>query len=188
MTVGSLFAGIGGIDLGFKQAGFPISWEIENDPACCRTYRYNFPDALLLEKDIRRVMPRGLHKVDLLVAGFPCQPFSVAGKERGFNDKRGNLFFKIMRFSDHINPTIIFLENVPNLMDHDKGHTFNTIHNALVEKGYFIRYKVLCASEYDGVPQIRDRIYLIAFRNISICDRFKYPGPTKITTDIYSVL
>ena len=92
MRVGSLFSGIGGINIGFQQAGFDIAWAVEKDAASCKTYRFNFPDAKLIEKDIRFVDPRCLDPVDVLAAGFPCQSFSVAGKQRRFSDPLGQLF------------------------------------------------------------------------------------------------
>lgn len=180
-TVGSLFSGIGGIDLAFQQTGYSISWAIENDAACCKTYRHNFHNCNLVEADIRDIDPEKLVKVEVLAAGFPCQSFSVAGKQRGFNDHRGNLFFEIVRFAKALNPAVIFLENVSNLVDHDSGKTFNTIHNKLVELGYFIRYRVLRASEYGNTPQIRDRIYIIAFKDINKCEKFNFPDPVLLT-------
>lgn len=180
-TVGSLFSGIGGIDLAFKQVGYSISWAIENDSACCKTYRHNFHNSSLVEADIRDIDPEKLEKVDVMAAGFPCQSFSVAGKQRGFKDPRGNLFFEVVRFAKVLNPEIIFLENVPNLADHDGGKSFNIIHNKLFELGYYIRYRVLRASEYGNTPQIRDRIYIIAFKDISKCENYKFPDPVLLT-------
>lgn len=188
LNVGSLFAGIGGIDLGFKQAGFDISWAIENNKGCCKTYKSNFPSVDLIESDIREVEPQKLSQIDILTAGFPCQPFSIAGKQLGFKDKHGNLFYEIMRFTDVLKPEIIFFENVPNLIEHDNGKTFNIIHNELVKREYYIRYKVMRASEFGGVPQIRDRIYLLAFRDIDFCEKYHFPKPIKLETNIFSVL
>lgn len=188
MTVGSLFAGIGGIDIAFQQAGFDIKWAIEKDAACCKTYRNNFGETSLLECDIRNVDPRLLPKVDIITAGFPCQSFSVAGKQRGFSDPRGNVFFEMRRFIAWSEPRFVFLENVPNLMEHNDGKTFIAIHNTLSELGYVIRYKVLRASEYGGVPQIRDRIYMVAFREQEDCDRFKFPAPIDLGVTIEDIL
>ena len=128
MRVGNLFSGIGGIDLGFKQSGFDIVWANEIDKDACKTYRLNFPETILFEKDIRTLNASLFPKVDVITAGFPCQPFSVCGNQKGFNDSRGNLFFEIMRIVDVIQPSIIFLENLANLVKHDKGRTFNVIH------------------------------------------------------------
>ncbi len=188
MTVGSLFSGIGGIDLAFQQAGFEVKWAIEKDEACCKTYRYNFPSVNLLESDIHNVDPVTLTKVDVIVAGFPCQSFSVAGNQRGFSDPRGNAFFAIEKFIRWSEPRYVFLENVPNLMDHDDGKTFNVIHNTLSELGYTIRYRVLRASEYGGVPQIRDRIYIVAFRELEECEQFRFPDPIELKITIEDIL
>lgn len=188
MTVGSLFSGIGGIDIAFQQAGFEIVWAIEKDAACCKTYRNNIHNTELLECDIHNVNPESLSKVDIIAAGFPCQSFSVAGKQKGFSDPRGNLFFEIKRFIEWNEPRFVFLENVPNLMDHDHGRTFNVIHNVLSELGYVIRYRVLRASEYGGVPQIRDRIYIVAFREQEDCDFFKFPEPIDMNITIEDIL
>ena len=188
MTVGSLFSGIGGIDIAFQQAGFEVQWAIEKDATCCKTYRNNFDTTELLECDIHDVKPESLPKVDVIVAGFPCQSFSVAGKQRGFAEPRGNAFFEIQRFILWDEPRFVFLENVPNLMDHDNGKTFNVIHNVLSELGYVIRYRVLRASQYGGVPQIRDRIYMVAFREQDDCDCFRFPEPIDLETTIEDVL
>jgi DNA (cytosine-5)-methyltransferase 1 len=141
--VASLFAGIGGICLGFKQAGFDVVWANEFDSAACKTYRYNFGGEYLVEEDIRRIKADSIEDIDVIAGGFPCQPFSIAGKQRGFDDKRGNLFFEITRIVDIKRPKIIFLENVPNLMEHDNGKTFLVIYNTLAQFGYSVKYKVI---------------------------------------------
>ncbi len=185
-TVGSLFAGIGGICLGFKQAGFDIVWANEYDAAACKTYRRNFGDSYLVESDIRKVKVESIPDFDVLTAGFPCQPFSVAGKQRGFNDKRGNLFFEITRIIDAKRPKVIFLENVANLMEHDEGRTFLVIFNSLAQFGYTVYYKVMAANEYGNLPQIRKRIYITAIRD-DLCINYKHPEPIELTlksTDI----
>lgn len=188
LTVGSLFAGIGGIDLGFQQAGFRISWAIEYDSKCCSSYKHNFNTVDLIESDIRKIDPKNLPPVDVLTAGFPCQPFSVAGKQQGFSDERSNLFFEIMRFIDILSPEIIFLENVPNLTEHDNGKTFNIIYSELLSRDYYIRYKKIIASEYGNVPQIRNRIYIIAFKDIHKCEKYFYPNRIELTTNIFNIL
>lgn len=188
MKVGSLFSGIGGIDLGFIQAGFDVAWAIENNHASCETYRANFKDTLLIEQDIRMVNAQNLPLVDVIAAGFPCQAFSVGGKQRGFHDKRGNLFFEIARFIKAHNPRFVFLENVANLVQHDNGHTFQVIYNTLIEYGYYIRYRVMRASEYGNIPQIRDRIYIVAFREIEDCDSFSFPEPVELTIQISNII
>ena len=188
LTVGSLFSGIGGIDIAFQQARFKVKWAIEKDAACCRTYRHNFKDVTLIEQDIRHVNPCDLERVDVITAGFPCQPFSVAGKQRGFDDERGHLFYEVGKFISSYKPRFVFLENVPNLMEHNEGKTFLVVHDVLADLNYSIRYRVLRASEYGGVPQIRDRIYIVAFRDQDDCDRFEFPDKMDLQLSIEDVL
>lgn len=187
MKIGSLFSGIGGIDLAFAQAKFEIVWANEVDKDACKTYRYNFPDTLLLECDIRNLDPMRLEKVDVITAGFPCQSFSVCGNQKGFADNRGNLFFEIMRFVDALQPRVIFLENVANLVEHDKGRTFNTIHNELSSRDYYIRYLVADACDY-GVPQHRTRTYIVVFRSLLKCNGFVFPQPEPLEKRIFDVI
>lgn len=180
-SVVSLFAGIGGICLGFKQAGFEIVWANEKDAAACRTYRYNFGSEYLVEGDIRKIDMNLLPKADVLAAGFPCQSFSIGGKEKGFNDPRGQLFFQVIRAIEAIQPPIVFLENVENLMEHDNGRTFQVIYTSLVEHGYILRYQPMATHEYANIPQTRRRIYIVAFRNYDMCQRFQFPEPVSLT-------
>ena len=142
MRVCSLFSGIGGIDLGFKQAGFEIVWANECDKYAAKTYRKNFGDKNLVEGDITKIDDKTIPDFEVLVAGFPCQSFSVAGKQKGFKDNRGNLFYEIVRIVDAKKPKIIFLENVANLLEHDEGKSFLTVYNALVPYGYSFKYCV----------------------------------------------
>ena len=187
MTVGSLFAGIGGIDLGFKQAGFDILWANEIDRNACKTYKLNFPETTLFEGDIRKLDVSLLSKVDIITAGFPCQPFSICGNQKGFSDNRGNLFFDIMRITDAVKPQIIFLENVANLVEHDKGRTFNVIHNELVSRGYYLRYLVADACDY-GIPQHRTRTYILAFRDVERCESNRFPELVKLEKRVFDIL
>ena len=187
MKVGSLFSGIGGIDLGFKQAGFEITWANEKDPAACKTYRHNFPDTNLIEGDIQDLNPEKLDDIDVLVAGFPCQPFSVMGYQRGFKDPRGNLFFEIARFVDVKRPRFVLLENVQNLMEHDNGKTFLVIYNTLAQFGYSVKYKVINATDVN-IPQNRARIFIVAFREVEDCDSFVYPEAMPLEATIEDIL
>lgn len=187
MKTCSLFAGIGGIDLAFEQAGFTTVWVNEIDADACKTYRYNFPKNNLIEADIRTVEKSSLPDFDILTAGFPCQPFSVCGKQKGFQDDRGNLFFQIVDVIDAKNPRVIFLENVANLVEHDHGRTFNVIHNELASRDYFIRYSVADACDY-GVPQHRTRSYIVAFKDENQCNRFSFPEKRKLEKRIFDVI
>ena len=187
VKVGSLFSGIGGIDLGFEQAGFEIAWANDFDAAACKTYRNNFPSTILIEDDVRNINPCALSDIDVLVAGFPSQPFSVMGYRRGFNDPRGNLFFEIARFIDVKRPKVVFLENVKNLMEHDNGKTFLVIYNALAQFGYSVKYKVINATDVN-IPQNRARIFIVAFRDIEDCDKFSFPQYTPLEATIDDVI
>lgn len=187
LKLGSLFAGIGGIELGFEQAGFNTIWANEIDKDACITYRYNFPNVKLFEEDIRKVDASELEYIEVLTAGFPCQPFSVCGNKKGFDDERGNLFFEIMRVVDEIHPPIIFLENVANLTEHDNGRTLNTIHNELIARDYFIRYLVADACDY-GIPQHRTRTYIVAFKSQEMCDKFNFPEKCELKKRIFDII
>lgn len=142
----------------------------------------------MIENDIRNVDPKDLEKVDIITAGFPCQSFSIAGKQRGLSDPRGHLFYEIGRFIKEYKPRFIFLENMPNLMEHNESKTFLIMHNVLSELDYSIRYRVLRASEYGNTPQIRDRIYIVAFKKQCDCDRFVYPEKNPLDLNIETVL
>lgn len=187
-TVVSLFAGIGGICLGFKQAGFKIVWANEKDAAACRTYRYNFGTEYLVEEDVRKIDMAQLPRADVLAAGFPCQSFSVAGLKKGFADTRGQLFFEVIRAIEAIQPPIVFLENVENLMEHDGGRTFQVIYTSLVEHGYILRYQPMATHEYANIPQTRRRIYIVAFRDYEMCQKFRFPEPVPLKSKIQSFL
>lgn len=188
LKVCSLFSGIGGIDLGFIQAGFKIVWANEIDKDAARTYKYNFGAEHLIEKDIRKVSTADIPDFDVLVAGFPCQPFSVLGKQKGFEDPRGQLFFEITRIVQAKQPKVVFLENVANLLEHDEGKTFLAVYNALVPYGYTLKYCVIDAIDYGNVPQHRTRIFIVAFLDPEMCDRFTFPGPIKRTRKLNDVL
>ena len=161
-SVGSLYAGVGGICLGFENSGLKLEWANEYDKNACITYRHNFKHTLY-EEDIWNLDPKNLKYVDVLTAGFPCQPFSVAGYRKGFEDKRGNHFFRILKYMDIIKPKVVFLENVKNLSSHDSGNTLKVIKDSLKEKGYKYFYKVLNTKDYGNIPQNRERIFIIAF-------------------------
>jgi DNA (cytosine-5)-methyltransferase 1 len=165
-TVGSLFAGIGGICLGFKQAEYKILWANEIDKKACETYSYNFPDHKLYCEDIHNLKdPKKLGKVDIITSGFPCQAFSVAGYRKGFHDPRGNLFFETARFIKEIQPQAFLLENVKNLKGHDRGNTFKVIEQIITQDlGYSFIPFVLNAKDYSDTPQTRERIYIVGFK------------------------
>ena len=188
MKVCSLFSGIGGIDLGFQQAGFDIVWANEFDKDAAHTYRRNLGGNHLVEKDIRTVDATSIPDFDVLVAGFPCQPFSTAGKQKGFQDPRGNLFFEIARIVEAKRPSVVFLENVSNLVQHDDGKSFLTIYNALVPYGYTFKYRVMDSFDYGNVPQHRKRIFIVAFLDYAHCERFDFPKKIKPEVQLNDIL
>ena len=188
MKVGSLFSGIGGIDLGFQQAGFNIVWANELDKDAATTYRHNFGNKCLVEKDICKVKAKEIPDFDILVAGFPCQPFSIMGRQKGFKDPRGTLFYEIVRVVKEKQPKIIFLENVSNLIKHNDGKTFLAIYNALAPLGYSLRYSVMDATEYGNVPQIRTRIFIVAFLDEEKCEKFKFPEKIERTVQLNDII
>lgn len=187
MRVCSLFCGIGGIDLAFEQAGHEIVWANDNDEFACMTYRHNFPKVNLAEADIRAIDKTSIPDCDIVAAGFPCQPFSICGKQKGFNDERGNLFFEVGKVIDAKQPKIVFLENVANLTEHDKGKTFNVIHNELAGRGYYIRYIIADACDY-GIPQHRTRTYIVALKDKLMCDGFRFPDKVPLEKHIADII
>lgn len=184
-----LFAGIGGIRLGFDQAfGNDIKtlFVSEWDKKAVETYKANFDDKIDIAGDITEVNENDIPEHDILLAGFPCQAFSLAGHKKGFEDARGTLFFDVARIIKRHNPKVVFCENVKNLVNHDRGRTFKVIKEILEELGYVVFYKVLNSKNF-GVPQNRERIYIVAFRKDIAPKTFEFPektDDTKVIKDI----
>jgi DNA (cytosine-5)-methyltransferase 1 len=188
-TFGELFAGIGGISLGFKQVGFIPIWSNDIDEKTCVTYKNNFPVGVnVINKDIKCLDCSTLSAVNVLLAGFPCQAFSIAGNRMGFRDVRGNVFFDLFRFIRFLMPEVVFLENVKNLLSHDKGKTFSVICDLFKGIGYFIRYKVMNTFEYSNLPQNRERIYIVCFKNKQAYFNFDFPDKVVNTKPVSSFL
>lgn len=184
-----LFAGIGGMRLGFEKAGFQTVYSNDFDHFCKVTYDSNFLDAQLHVEDIAKIKSEKLPNFDILLAGFPCQSFSIAGYRRGFLDEgRGDLFFEIVRILREKKPTAIFLENVKNLKTHDNGKTFKIISDALTDLGYYIKANVLNSMEYGNVLQNRERIYIVGFKSQKKLDAFVFPERIKLSKSIKDVL
>lgn len=174
-----LFAGAGGLALGMEKAGFSHILLNEIDHDACMTLRYNRPQWNIMEQDVKAISFKEFHgKIDFLSGGFPCQAFSYAGKQGGFNDTRGTLFFELARAVKEIRPKVFMGENVKGLAAHDGGRTLDTIKNTIKELGYtLIEPKILKAIMYK-VPQKRERLILIAIRNdIAGKVQFKWPDP-----------
>lgn len=175
MNVASFFAGVGGIDLAFNNAGFKIIYANEIDKFAAMTYNNNFLDEPLQLADIQEIKYNSIPKHDVLVAGFPCQAFSVAGYRKGFEDERGNLYFRLFDIIKRKKPRVVFLENVRNLLGHDDGNTYKVIKESLESEGYNVTSKVMNACEYSNVPQNRERIYIVAFKYKKDFSKFKFP-------------
>lgn len=177
-----LFAGIGGIRLGFERAGGECVFSSEWDKFSQQTYSANYGEVPF--GDITQIDENDIPSFNILLAGFPCQPFSQAGLKKGFDDTRGTLFFDIVRIVKHHKPEVVFLENVKNLVGHNKGNTFKVITNTLRELGYTVYHQVLNAKDF-GVPQNRARIYIICFKNDV---KFEFPTPPMIETKLGDIL
>lgn len=173
-----LFAGVGGIRLPFDELGGECVFSSEIDKFARQTYEANFQEQP--HGDITEIDPKDIPKFDLLLAGFPCQPFSQAGLQKGFDDTRGTLFFYIAKIIEQHMPNVVFLENVKRLKTHDKGKTFRVMKETLEDLGYNVFSQVLAAKDF-GIPQNRERIYIIALKDQT---SFDFPEgiltPTKV--------
>lgn len=156
---GSLFAGIGGFDLGFERAGIKTLWMVETDKHCQKVLRTRFPDAKLYG-DVTELNPSELDRVDIISAGFPCQDLSVAGKRKGLKGERSGLFFEIVGFLEELRPAWAVLENVPGLLSSNRGRDFAVVLGSLAECGYGVSWRIL-DSQFFGVPQRRRRVFIV---------------------------
>lgn len=189
-----LFAGIGGIKLGFEKNGFTSVFSSDFDAYCKTTFDYNFSEIFqeateLYLKDIAEVPSDIFPEFELLTGGFPCQPFSIAGYRKGFTDKgRGDLFFEIIRILKDRKPKIFLLENVKNLKTHDKGNTLKLIYKELESIGYHVKDVVLNTMDYGNLPQNRERIYIVGFLSKDKFNKFQFPKKIKLTRTIHDCL
>lgn len=168
-----LFSGIGGIKLGLQQAGFDVIYSNDIDRYCKQTFEANFNEKMDC-RDISDIKSNEIPDHDLLAAGFPCQPFSIAGHKMGFQDPRGSMFFELVRIIKNKQPKAFLLENVKHLEGHDGGNTFSKMMNILHDDlGYTVFFKVLNSKDY-GLAQNRQRIYIVGFKNKV---DFKFPNP-----------
>ena len=190
MKVLSLFSGIGGLDAGFEKAGFKVVWANDFDKYAVETYKANYSSPIV-HGDINEIKLEDLPDFDVLIGGFPCQPFSMMGSELGFEDTRGTLFFRIAEIIKHkisigYKPKVIVLENVRTLRTHDKGRTFKTIKRILAEElGYKVFDAVLNTSDY-GIPQTRNRTYIVCFANEQAM--FAFPEKQTLNLTLQDIL
>ena len=189
--IAAFFSGVGGIELGFEQTNkFRVVYANEFDKNANITYRLNFPNTFLDNRDIHIVQPEDIKadNLDVIVGGFPCQAFSIAGYRKGFKDERGDLFFELLRIIQAKKPKAIFIENVKNMVSHDHGKTFKVIKEALTINGYHIKWKVLNGKDYGNIPQNRERIYIVGFLSKVQFDAFSFPDEIKLTSKLTDVI
>lgn len=190
-NIAAFFSGVGGIELGFEQTNeFRVVYANEFDKYARQTYQLNHPDIYLDGRDIHAVQPKDIpaERVDVIMGGFPCQAFSIAGYRKGFDDDRGDLFFELLRMIEGRKPRAIFIENVKNMVGHDHGNTFKVIREALTENNYFIKWKVLNGKDYGNIPQNRERIYIVGFDTKEAYDVFEFPEEVNLTTSLSDVI
>ena len=183
-----LFAGTGAFSLAFQKSGL-VETVFSNDMVqpSKDIYDENFEHKLTL-KNLNDVDVKDIPAHDILTGGFPCQPFSIAGRQEGFVDPRSNVFWKILEIIEHHKPQCVVLENVKNLTTHDDKKTFKTITDKLTEKGYTIQHKVLNTSTVTTIPQHRERIYIVCFRNKDVSEKFNLNFETQNKQKIKELL
>ena len=185
-----LFAGTGAFTHAFEKTGHAecvfsndmVNWSKE-------IYDLNFGQTHALTLgNLNDIKTEDIPKHDILTGGFPCQPFSSAGKQEGFQDERSNVFWKILAIIDHHTPSCVILENVKNLISHDEGKTFEIIKKNLTDRGYHIKFKVLDTAEITGIPQHRERIYIVCIKSKEVFDKFTLDFPQIPKAQISSLL
>lgn len=167
-----LFAGLGGFRLALESLGAECVYSNEWDKFAQQVYEQNFGE--VPEGDITKVDEKNIPAHDIVCAGFPCQAFSISGKQKGFEDSRGTLFFDVARIVKEHRPRVVFMENVKNFASHDNGNTLAVVKRTMEELGYTFFAEVLNSLDY-GVPQKRERIYMVCFRNDLLVHDFKFP-------------
>lgn len=188
-NIDAFFAGVGGIDLGFAQnPAFKVLYANEFDEYARKTYAENFPEVKLDGNDITKVKADDIPDCDIIVGGFPCQTFSIAGLKKGFADMRGTLFFEMLRMIIAKQPKVVFAENVKNLLYHDHGRTFATIKKALEDNGYTVKYQVMNSRVYSDIPQNRERVYVVAFKDEKTAQAFTFPKPVEHTKKLNEII
>jgi DNA (cytosine-5)-methyltransferase 1 len=190
MNTIDLFAGVGGVRLGFEKAGFTTVFANDFEPACKETYDLNSKKARLTVMDINKLRISDLPKFDLLLGGFPCQAFSIAGHRKGFDDDkgRGGLFFRVAEIIAERKPRAFFLENVKNLKTHDHGKTFGVIKKTLENLGYYVKSEILNSMTHGNVPQNRERIFIVGFLDKKSFNKFKFPKEVDLTINFKELL
>lgn len=170
-----LFAGTGGFSTAFKKFdNFKCVFANDFSKSSKKIYEQNYPENNFIFEDLHKIDVVNIPEHDLLCGGFPCQPFSIAGKRKGMKDERSNVFWKIIEILTFHKPKIVILENVKNLVTHDNKKTFKVIIDSLKELGYFVKYSVLDTSKITNIPQHRERIFIICFLDINNYNKFNF--------------
>lgn len=178
MRIAALFSGAGGLDLGFKKAGFDVVWANEYDKTIWETFEKNHPETTLDRRSIRNIANSDLpESIDGLIGGPPCQSWSLAGAMKGIEDERGTLFYEYIRVLSHLKPKFFLAENVKGIVSKAHRKEFDNIISLFDEAGYNCQYQILNACDY-GVPQTRERVFIVGFRK-DINTKFKFPEPVK---------
>ena len=180
-----LFAGLGGFRLALESLGAECVYSSEWDEPVRKVYSDNFDE--IPDGDITQVDEKSIPDHDILCAGFPCQAFSISGKQHGFEDSRGTLFFDVARIVKEKQPKVVFMENVKNFASHDGGKTLEVVRATMEDLGYTFFYKVLSAVDF-GIPQKRERIYMVCFRNDLNVASFNYPKPFELQKHVEDFL
>lgn len=179
-TLCSLFAGIGGFDLAFKQLNVKIKYATDINKWCKLTYDNNFKKKLVLGDISNKKFRKQIPKTDILTAGFPCQSFSIAGNKKGLKDPRGKLVFSLLKVIKKNRPKVLLFENVKNFKTIDNSTAYNYVKNKLKKYGYHIRTKVLNTKEYTKIPQNRERLFIVGLLKSKVPNykQFKFPKPS----------
>jgi DNA (cytosine-5)-methyltransferase 1 len=172
-----LFAETGGFHIGFRHPEIKVVFANDFINISKVIYEHNFPDTKLNTTDLNDIQPASIPAHDLLTGGFPCQPFSIAGKREGFNDPRSNVFWKIIEILQYHKPSCIVLENVKNLLTDDNGQTFEIIKTNLERVGYHLKFAVLNTAQITGIPQHRERLYIVGFQDQKLCEQMNFDFP-----------
>ena len=198
LTFIDLFAGIGGFHYAFHELGLDCVFASEIDNNARKSYQKNFSalspdlfaeDSYLFNRDINALDLKQIPDHDILCGGFPCQPFSIAGYRKGLKDiGRGDLVFNIVEVIEEKKPEVVFLENVKNLYSHDKGQTYTFIKKMIEDQGYFVQERVLNTKDYGDLPQNRERLYIIGFKDEEKARQFVFPDKKPLTKDLLSIL
>lgn len=180
-----LFAGMGGFRLALESLGAKCIFTSEWEKSVSKVYKDNFKSEVF--GDITKINEKDIPNTDIICAGFPCQSFSISGKQLGFKDTRGTLFFDVARIVKEKKPKVVFMENVKNFATHDNGNTLKVVKSTMEEMGYSFFYKVLDATNY-GIPQKRERIYMVCFRKDLKVKEFNFPKEIELTKHIEDFL